>query len=74
MWILGCIIFLAGMFCLLYALGKQDELEDFKEELDKREIALDERANRIAADEQTLISEWGELRKAREDMKRRQKQ
>ena len=68
MWILGCIIFLAGMLCLLYALGKQDELEDFKEELDKREIALDERANRIAADEATLTQEWQILRKAKQEM------
>ena len=68
MWILGCIIFLAGMFCLMWALGIQDEMGELKEELDKREVALDERANRLAADEATLIQEWQLLRKAKQEM------
>ena len=59
------IFILVAALCVLWALKKQDELSELKEELDKYSLHLDERANRIAADEQTLRSEWETLRKAR---------
>lgn len=49
------IIFVLCTFALLtWVLWKMTELDDRKEELDKYSVYLDERANRIAADEGTL--------------------
>ena len=59
------IAILVAALCVLWALKRQDELSDLKEELDKYSSHLDERANRIAADEQTLLSELDDLRRAR---------
>jgi len=65
---IGLIFALLGVVCMLRALYHQDKLDEIREELDKREVQLDERANRLAADEQTLIQEWQLLRKAKEEM------
>lgn len=49
--ILGIIVVLAGIFGVLWTVHRQDELDEREEELDKYSIHLDERANRLAADE-----------------------
>jgi len=64
----GLLLALVGVLCVLWALYHQDKLDDIRDELDKREIQLDERANRIAADEATLTQEWQILRKAKQEM------
>ena len=69
MWIIGAIILLAALVCVLGTLSKLDELDDLREQLDKREVQLDERANRLAADEQTITLEWQMLRKAKEELR-----
>jgi len=45
------IIILVATLCVLWALKRQDELSELKEELDKYSLHLDERANQLAADE-----------------------
>ena len=45
------IFILVAALCVLWALKKQDELSELKEELDKYSLHLDERANQLAADE-----------------------
>ena len=67
MFTIGLLFTLIGVLCVLWALKRQDDLDELVEELDKREVALDERANRIAADEATLTNEWQMLRKAKEE-------
>ena len=49
--ILGIIVVLAGIFGVLWTVHRQDELDEREEDLDKYSIHLDERANRLAADE-----------------------
>jgi len=52
---IALIIFAALTFALLvWVLWKMTELDERQEELDKYSVHLDERANRIAADEGTL--------------------
>lgn len=63
--ILAIIVVLAGILGVLWTINRQEELDDREAELTAQSLALDERANRIAADEQTLKSEWAMLRKAR---------
>ena len=68
MFTIGLISILIGVLCVLWALKRQDDLDELVEELDKREVALDERANRISADEQTLSQEWLMLKKAKKEL------
>ncbi len=63
--ILAIIVVLAGILGVLWTIHRQEELDEMEAELTAQSLALDERANRIAADEQTLRSEWETLRKAR---------
>ena len=70
---IGLFFILVGVLCILWALKRQDDLDELIDELDKREIALDERANRIAADEATLTLEWQMLRKAKEELEYHEK-
>ena len=52
---IALIIFAVGTFALLvWVLWKMTELDERQEELDKYSVHLDERANRLAADEGTL--------------------
>ena len=62
---LAIIVVLAAIIGILWTVHRQDELDDREAELTAQSLALDERANRIAADEQTLLSEWEALRQAR---------
>lgn len=41
---------------------RSDELDEFQEELDKYSVHLDERANKLAADEATIRQLYKELR------------
>ena len=43
-------------------------LDERQSELDKYSVHLDERDNRIAADEQTIRGEWESLRKAHNEI------
>ena len=47
------IVVLAAIFGVLWTVHRQDELDERQDELDKYSIHLDERANRLAADEET---------------------
>lgn len=49
------IFVLATLILLAWVIFKMGELDELKEELDKYSVYLDERANRLAADEQTTI-------------------
>ena len=62
---LEIIVVLAAIIAILWAVHRMDELDDLEAELTAQSLALDERANRIAADEQTLLGEWEALRQAR---------
>lgn len=41
---------------------RSDELDDYRDELDKYSVHLDERANKLAADEQQILQLYKELR------------
>lgn len=52
------IFFTIGVLVLLaWVIYKMTEIDEFKEELDKYSVYLDERANKLAAWEQELI-QW----------------
>ena len=71
--ILGIIVVLSAVVGILWALNRQDELDEREEELDKMSVHLDERANRIAAEEETIKLEWKYLRQAK-DMLEKQRE
>ena len=56
----------AAIICILWTVHRQDELDEWEEELEQISSDLDGRANRIAAEEETINMQWAELRKARE--------
>lgn len=64
------IVALAAVIGNLRAFYRQSLLDDREEDLDEYSAHLDERANRIAAEEQTLKSEWQALRQARETIEK----
>ena len=57
------IVVILGVAWVFY---RSEQLDEWEEELDKMTVHLNERANRIAAEEQTLKSEWRALRQAKE--------
>ena len=61
------LLVLAALFCIVWTVHRQDELDEREEELEQISIDLDERANRIAADEETLKSMFKQLQ---EELKR----
>ena len=63
---LEIIVVLAAVIAILWTVHRQDELDDREAELEAQSLSLDERANRIAADEETLRSEWKCLQQASE--------
>lgn len=64
MWtILGIIVVFAGIIGVLWTIYRQDELDEREEELDKYSVHLDERANRLAADEETCKLMFMQLKK-----------
>ena len=69
--ILLAIVALAAVIGNLRAFYRQDLLDDREKDLEEYSAQLDERANRIAAEEQTLKSEWLALRQALEEIERR---
>lgn len=69
--ILLAIVALAAVIGNLRAFYRQDLLDDREKDLDEYSAQLDERANRIAAEEETLKSEWIALRQARSEIKRK---
>lgn len=68
--ILLAIIALSAVIGNLRAFYRQSLLDDREEDLDEYSAQLDERANRIAAEEETLKSEWIALRQAREALEK----
>ena len=72
--ILGIIVVLAAIFGVLWTFYRQDELDEREEELDKMSVHLDERANRIAAEEETIKLEWKCLRQAKDMLDKQQKE
>ena len=68
--ILLAIVALAAVIGNLRAFYRQGLLDDREEDLDEYSAQLDERANRIAAEEETLKSEWIALRQAREALEK----
>ena len=69
--ILLAIVALAAVIGNLRAFYRQGLLDDREEDLDEYSAQLDERANRIAAEEETLKSEWIALRQARKEIERK---
>ena len=69
--ILLAIVALAAVIGNLRAFYRQGLLNDLEEDLDEYSAQLDERANRIAAEEETLKSEWIALRQARKEIERK---
>ena len=69
--ILLAIVALAAVIGNLRAFYRQGLLDDREEDLDEYSAKLDERANRIAAEEETLKSEWIALRQARKEIERK---
>ena len=69
--ILLAIVALAAVIGNLRAFYRQSLLDDREEDLDEYSAQLDERANRIAAEEETLKSEWIALRQARKEIERK---
>ena len=68
--ILLAIVALSAVIGNLRAFYRQSLLDDREEDLDEYSAQLDERANRIAAEEETLKSEWIALRQAREALEK----
>lgn len=66
------LLVLAAILCIAWTVYRQEQLDELEEELEKISVHLDERANRIAADEQTLKNEWAMLRKATEEINKKQ--
>ena len=60
------LLVIAALFCIVWTVHRQDELDEREEELEQISLDLDGRANRIAAEEETINMQWAELRKARE--------
>ena len=60
------LLVVAAIISILWTVHRQDELDDREAELEAQSLSLDERANRIAADEETLRSEWKCLQQASE--------
>ena len=60
------LLVLAAIIGILWTVHRNDELDDREAELEAQSLALDERANRIAADEETLKKEWKYLQQASE--------
>jgi len=58
------LLVLAAIIGILWTVHRNDELDDREAELEAQALALDERANRIAADEETLKKEWKYLQQA----------
>ena len=51
------VIFVIAVFLLLaWVIYKMEEVDERQEELDKYSVHLDERANRIAVDEQSIVN------------------
>lgn len=67
--ILAIIVVLAAIIGILWTVHRQEELDEMEAELTAQSIALDERANRISADEQTTIMLNMRLR---EELKKRE--
>lgn len=62
-------ILAAFAVCMSFFLSyRSDVLDDKEEELSKFSVHLDERANRIAADEATLSNEWLLLKEAKKEL------
>lgn len=60
------IIVIAVLIAIAWVVNRSEAIDEEKEELDKMSVHLDGRANRIAAEEQTLNSEWQLLRMAKD--------
>lgn len=69
--LLLAIITLSAVIGNLRAFYRQGLLDDREKDLDEYSAHLDERANRIAAEEETLKSEWIALRQARKEIERK---
>ena len=48
------LLVLSALFCIVWTVHRQDELDEREEELEQISIDLDGRANRIAAEEETV--------------------
>ena len=60
--IVFAVIFIIGTLLLLaYAIYKNDMLDEWEDELDKREVFLNEKANKLAKWEDELIA-WEKLK------------
>ena len=60
------IIVLIAVIGILWTVHRNDELDEREDELKQISLDLDERANRIAAEEETLKLEWKYLRQAKD--------
>ena len=56
MTIILIIFVLATLILLAWVILKMDELDEWQDNLDKYSVHLDERANRIAVDEQSIVN------------------
>ena len=59
------LIAVAAIIGILWTVYRQEHLDEREKELEQISIDLDGRANRIAAEEETIKSEWAALRQAR---------
>ena len=64
--ILAIVVVLAAILGVLWTVNRQDELDEREEELKQISLDLDERANRIAAEEENIKYEWKYLRMAKD--------
>ncbi len=56
MTVLAIIFIIATLMLLAYTIYKNELLSDWEEELDKRDVCLDEKANKLALWEEELIA------------------
>ena len=61
------IVVVLGIAWVFY---RAEMLDEWEEELDKMTEHLNGRANRIAAEEETLNMQWAELRRAKESIEK----
>ena len=56
MTVLAIIFVIATLILLAYAIYKNEMLDEWEEELSKREVSMDEKANKLAKWEEELIA------------------
>ena len=67
-YILLAVVAIVVIIAIAWVVGRSEALDEWEKDLEKYSSHLDERDNRIAADEQSLLNGWRALRDAKESI------